>query len=68
MWKQVRETMTPDPRSYTAPSLDDWKVMTAYDIDRVYKRLNQLYHDLPLEYTGYALSAIEDIEKIIGKV
>ena len=32
---------------------------------KILDRLDQLYHDLPLEYCGYVLTAINDIEKII---
>lgn len=28
----------------------------------VIERLNKLYHELPIEYCGYAMTAIEDIE------
>lgn len=31
----------------------------------VLMRLDRLYRDLPLEYAGYALSAIQDIEAIL---
>ena len=31
----------------------------------ILQRLDQLYHELPLEYCGYALSAINDIENIL---
>ena len=31
----------------------------------VLMRLDRLYRDLPLEYAGYALSAIQDIENIL---
>ena len=33
--------------------------------EEILERLNKLYHDLPLEYCGYVLSAIEDIEEIM---
>ena len=32
---------------------------------QIIQRLDKLYHDLPLEYAGYALSAIYDIEQIL---
>ena len=47
---------------------NQWKVATSQDIEKVYKILDKLYHDLPLEYAGYVLTAIEDIERILGKV
>lgn len=31
----------------------------------VLMRLDQLYRDLPIEYAGYALTAIQDIEAIL---
>jgi len=31
----------------------------------VLMRLDRLYRDLPLEYAGYALTAIQDIEAIL---
>ena len=34
-------------------------------VDQVLNRLDQLYHDLPLEYCGYVLTAIQDIEAIL---
>jgi len=33
--------------------------------EKIRQRLDQLYRDLPIEYCGYALSAINDIEKIL---
>lgn len=35
--------------------------------DQIIKRLSKLYDDLPVEYCGYALSAIEDIEKMLNQ-
>lgn len=34
-------------------------------IQPILDRLDRLYHDLPLEYAGYALTAIHDIEAIL---
>ena len=33
--------------------------------EKIRQRLDQLYRDLPIEYCGYALSAINDIEQIM---
>lgn len=45
----------------------NWSVITDKDIDDVIKRLDKLYHDLPMEYCGLALSAIQDVEDILYK-
>ena len=34
-------------------------------IQPILERLDRLYRDLPLEYCGYVLSTIEDIEAIL---
>ena len=34
---------------------------------KVIERLLTLYRDLPLEYSGYVMSAVEDLEKIYYK-
>ena len=33
--------------------------------ERILNRLHELYHHMPIEYCGYVLTAIYDIEKII---
>ena len=34
-------------------------------IDQIMERLDKLYRDIPLEYCGYVLTAIQDIEVIL---
>ena len=34
-------------------------------IELIMARLDKLYRDLPLEYAGYVLTAIQDIESIV---
>lgn len=41
--------------------------MNPNTIEEIMARLDKLYRDLPLEYCGYALSAIQDIEVIIAR-
>ena len=36
-------------------------------IDQIMERLDKLYRDIPLEYCGYVLTAIQDIEVILYK-
>lgn len=42
-------------------------ILTDDQVKLILKRLDELYSDLPLEWSGYALSAINDIEEIIYK-
>jgi hypothetical protein len=42
-----------------------WK--SQKDVTEILARLNKLYHDLPFDYAGYVLTAIEDIEDIMYK-
>jgi hypothetical protein len=42
-------------------------LMTQKDVTDMMERLNKLYHELPFEYAGYVLTAIEDIEDIMYK-
>lgn len=46
---------------------DNWTVITQQQITDILARLDKLYHDLPFEYAGYALSVITDIEDIFNK-
>jgi hypothetical protein len=43
----------------------NWSVLTDQQIDDIIKRLDKLYHDMPMEYAGVVLSAINDIEDIL---
>jgi len=36
-------------------------------IEQIMARLDKLYRDLPLEYCGYALTAIQDIEELLAR-
>ena len=45
----------------------NWSVLTDKQIDDIMKRLDKLYHDMPMEYCGIVLSTIQDIEDIIYK-
>ena len=44
-----------------------WSVITDSEIQEVLDRLDKLYRDLPMEWCGVALSAIQDVEDILYK-
>jgi hypothetical protein len=46
---------------------NNWSVLTDQQLSDIMTRLDKLYQDMPLEYAGVVLSAIQDIEDIIYK-
>lgn len=45
----------------------NWSVLTDQQLSDIMARLDKLYQDMPLEYVGVVLTAINDIEDILLK-
>jgi hypothetical protein len=45
----------------------NWSVLTDEKRNDIMDILNKLYHDMPLQYAGCVLSAMQDIEEILYK-
>ena len=51
----------------TMHMVSEMMLMSQDQINLIMSRLDKLFHDLPFEYAGYVLTAIEDIEDILYK-